>query len=770
MKSSAGAFLLLACYIPAWTQGAVRPEQPSAPPSFEELLHTIRTGNAYQRAQAIAPLSQIEDPRVVPELIALLRDEDAGVRTYSSQGLARLADKRSVDALAAALFDPTRNVRCYAAEGLAKIGDERHVPALVASVLSHLPVADTEFYDVCPASAALTAIANLSSKAPSELIALMAGVPEGGTMEGEPLWRLRAGVAECLGQIGDQAAHGALLQALKTLEQDHQDYRAWYAVRKALAALDPVKMAFDRPAAGILDSQCQSKVSEEDVRKTWVLPLAKLGREAVADLSWALQFESRWDRDRLKVAVEALGEIGGEQAAEALRRYVAQQSRVPERERRNKRTPLRATLLALLKADPNETTVAEVARSRWLLDSFEEEYFLGDTARVPPEKIPGEIKIAFYESILLDNTETSTLVRPGASVAAALLGRMGGRQAGEILRTALLSPPVAGRKDAAARALGTIQDYDAVPALMEAAALADSPKGAIAWALGMIADRRAIPALRDMAGREGLYEPERFWIAAALARLDVDYAQNAGLIRQALPQALEQARWLHDEESIRAIATFVPAGGYTTELAIAALEAIGTDRALNALTGRIDLGTATDPMHLEQLSRAAARMAQRLGHPSAGYWAGVTATAQAVQGWFVVSQVARPSPEPESSLALVLRHPDLARRIWIVEANRRLDLAAAGNAGSLDHAISTDALSGAEAMYGPELVPTLERIIRESDAAVDFGGKDRVVRHYYVRSQAARILTDKTGQVYTFVDADGRTRPGGWNPYQPDNP
>ena len=770
MKSSAGTFLLLACCIPVWAHDAARPEQPPAPPSFEELIHAIHTGNAYQRAQAIYPLSQIKDPRVVPELIVLLRDEDAGVRTYSSQQLARLADRRSADALAAALGDPTGNVRRYAAEGLAKIGSKRHVPALVAAVLSHLPAADTELYDISASSAALAAIANLSSKAPPELIALMGGVSEGGTARSEPSWRLLAEVAGCLGQIGDKAARGALRQAREVLEKDHRDYRAWYAVRKALAPLDPGNMAFDRPAAEILHSQRPFKGSGADVRKTWVLPLAKLGRGVVDDLSWALHFESEWDGDRLKVALEALGEIGGPPAAQALRRYVAQQSRVPERERRDKRPPLRETLLALLKADPNETTVAEVVRSRRLLDSFEEEYFLGDILRVAPEKISREIKIALYKGILLDDTETSPLARPGASVAAALLGRMGGPQAGKILRTALVSPPVAGRGDAAARALGTIQDYDAVPALVEAAALADSPKGAIAWALGMIADRRAIPALKDMAGREGLYEPERFWIAAALARLDVDYTSNAWLLRRALPQTLEQAQWLRDDESIRAIATFLHAGGYTTELAIAALEAIGTDRALDALTGQIDLGTVTDPMHLEQLSRAAARMAQKLRHPTAEYWAGVAATAQTVRGWFVVSQVARPSFEPEFSLEIVLRHPDLARRIWIAEANRRLDLAAADNAESSDHTLGGDALSGAEAIYGPELVPTLERIARESNAVADFGGRDRLVRYYYVRAQAARILTDKTGQVYTFVDADGQTHPGRWNPSQPDNP
>jgi HEAT repeat protein len=764
MNSSVKAHLVLAWGMVALACAAAQPPGRPARPSFEELLRTIRTGNAYQRAQAMPPLSWIEDPRVVPELVALLQDEDATVRTYSSQQLARLADERSADALAEALRDPTGNVRRHAAEGLAKIGKERHVPALVAAVMNHLPDAKTPGYQIYPTLAPLAALAKLSPKAPAELLALMATVSDNQTIKGEAWWRLLAEVARCLGQIGDKAAGGALLQARTTLETDHQDYRTWYAVRQALAAIDPQNMPFDRPAADILDAERPSK--GEDITQAWVLPLAKLGREAVDDLSWVLQFNSEWDRRRVNIAMEALGEIGGDHAAVVLRQYIEKQARVPEKGRPAKSSPLREALLALLKADPNETAVKEVIVSCQQLDSFVQEYLVHDVARVSSERISPEIKMVFYKSALLGSAEIKPLDRYGARAAAQFLGQMGGPQAGEILSTALTTLTLPEPKEAAIRALGTIKDYDALPTLAKASKLARTPKGAIARAMGTIGDARAVPALQEMVDRYPLRDWDRLWVAAALARLGADYEDNARLIRDALPEAMEPATWLHDDESIRVIATFLHAGEPMAQRAMSTLEAIGTDNALNALTGRIDVETISDTMSLQQLSGVAARMAEKLGRPSAKYWTSVTTTSGAIRGWFIVTQIRQPSPEQRPSFAGVIQNLALARKVWIAEANHRLDLAAIGEVQPYQYSIPRAALLGAEAIYDPQFVPTLERMTREGDFAGDFRGKDRVVKHYATRSLAAKILTDKTGRVHTFVDANGRTHPGGWDPSQ----
>ena len=60
-----------------------------------------------------------------------------------------------------------------------------------------------------------------------------------------------------------------------------------------------------------------------------------------------------------------------------------------------------------------------------------------------------------------------------------------------------------------------------------------------------------------------------------MARLGEDYAANARLIREALPDSLEQAEWLHDVESIRAVVALISAEAPASDRAIHALEAIG---------------------------------------------------------------------------------------------------------------------------------------------------------------------------------------------------
>ena len=216
---------------------------------FEELMHVIRTGNAYQRAEAIPVLAPIDDPRVVPVLMDLLKDEDSRVRTYAAQQLARLADKRSTDSLAKALGDTVGNVRRYAAEGLAKIGDERHVPALVNAVTDYLPDPQTSDYESRYSVSALDAISKLSSEAPSQIVKLLDRMSDEEILGDEDWWRLLANVANCLGGIGDRAAYEPLQKARASLEQNYQDYNTWYAVRKALAAINPNQMPFNRPAA-----------------------------------------------------------------------------------------------------------------------------------------------------------------------------------------------------------------------------------------------------------------------------------------------------------------------------------------------------------------------------------------------------------------------------------------------------------------------------------------------------------------------------------------
>ena len=106
--------------------------------------------------------------------------------------------------------------------------------------------------------------------------------------------------------------------------------------------------------------------------------------------------------------------------------------------------------------------------------------------KCPSEGIPQEIKIAFYKAVLLGKVN-SKAVRPVRramllpvcwdSLAASRRGRSSARL--------LLNPSDdRGAAESAARALGTIQNYDAVPALVKALTERKARAGTIAkrWA------------------------------------------------------------------------------------------------------------------------------------------------------------------------------------------------------------------------------------------------------------------------------------------------
>ena len=766
-------FIILLPFLPSAIQlcEAQSNELSRAQNTFDNLIQTIRTGNAYQRAEAIPAFACIDDPRVVLVLMDLLKDEDSRVRVYAAQQLARLADSRSADALAKALGDSYGNVRRYAAEGLAKVGNERHVPALVAAVMNHLPDTNTSDRESWYSMPALEAIGKLSSKPPPQLMKLVRRISDENFAKDEDWWQLLEAVAMCLGQIGDKAAYDHLQQAREALEKNYQDYKTWYAVREALAKIDPEKSRFDRPAADILTTVRIYMASYKEIRQKWVQQLGNIGLIVIEDLEWTLRFrENRnWDSERTLVAIETLGEIGGAGATKVLRQYIERQLRQAELDAQGlvqmRGYRLRMPMLALLQAEPTTQTAEYVLSLLPSLNDFEQEYFIGEAFHIKPEKIPQEIKVFLYSKILLSQRKTKPVGRYAPSAAANFLGQIGGEEAGQALSEALLKSEYAEIRDAAARALGCIKDYDAIPALIKAAELSNAPIGTIARAIGAINDKRALPALENLQSRERLEQKDRVCIAAALARLGKDYDQNAAIVRKALPDSLELAQWLHDTETVKAVAAFVEdQQDYTRQRAISTLEANGTVEAFNVLRGFVDPQKTVEFERLEQLSDAATRMAEKLGDDSKDYYLEIATVSRAVRGWFVITAMAQPHPESRDTYELVKRRSALARRVWIVEATRRLDLAAKGEKEIWQCDIPEQAIRALEDIFAPDLVPVLQRIVRESGAKVSFHGKYKMVDFYHIRSLAAEILSKKTGRPYSFIDADGRSHPGGWNP------
>ena len=725
----------------------------------------------------------------MPELMGLLKDENATVRSYGARELARLADKRSADALAEALTDTRGDVQRCAAEGLAKVGDERHVPALVTFVMAHWPEPYTDGSSAYYLLPAIETIGKLSSKAPPELIRLIEQIPDSENPRVRNWWLLQESTARCLGRIGDKGALEPLRRALAVLEKRCQDYRTWYAVRVALGAIDPQNMAFDRPAAKIL-----SEVSWGKGGTYGEGPLTELGSQATEDLAWALRFESVQDHERVVDALKALGNIGGDTAAKILRSFIDAHSVRPETTGSPRQDCLITALAALLKAVPSEETAKEVFVASHDLDDSQQRLLVGMILYPSPHKIPPEIEITFLQWVMLGSEQAGPLEGLGAADAAFHVGGIGGKRTGEILSKALLKSSDIDTAIAIAEALGAIRDYDAVPTLIEASKLTNVPKDAVAYALGGIRDERAVPALRDLMRSDNLTKDERLWVAAALARMGADYGDNARLIREALPESLDQAKWLQDKETVTAIATFVKAGESParprrhepymrqgrfshvpgpfslSEYAIYILTSVGTHDALEALTSRVDIEKIDDLDHVFRVSTAAAHMAERLGDSSKERWATVAALAQVVRAsvTFTVAftqaqgPVVRPDEIDQKHVKIVENDPALARRMWLAGVNRRLSHADGPPADRPD--VPGRAVRLAELIFSPELIPALERLAKESKTTEEIHAKRSIVEYYNVRSLAAKVLAEKTGQAYTFVDVDGRTHPGGWNP------
>jgi HEAT repeat protein len=737
---------------------------------FDELMQLIRTGNAYQRAQSAWELVFVDDPRVVPELIKLLKDDKEKVRVHAANHLARLGDPRSTEALAEALKDSSLDVRRHAAEGLGKLGGEHHVPLLVELVMESLPQAGQRHQGSgLLLAATLQAISELSSKAPPEVVGLLEPVSTGEEIDGK-LWGLYEATAQCLGRIGDEVAFDQLERADEVLSTRRSDYKTWYAVRKAMAAINPEGSPFDNPAASVLSSVRGGKLTDKDRDRLWVQPLVELDAAAVGEIEWALGFKEtrRVDSLRRLVAVESLGEIGGHKAAEVLCRYLQERAVLaPERRIRNGYL-FRVALLGLLKAEPEFETTEEACSFVGSLDDSDQEYFVRDLFRATPQGIPADVTVRLCERLLSPPTGNRLTGKYAPGVVVANLPAIGGVGAGDLLSRVLLESGKTKLKALAAKGLGTIKNYDAIPTLVKTSKMSKAPLAEIARALGRCNDRRALPVLIEMAGRDKLGRGAQWWTAAALARLGYDYDENAAIVREALPKTLEQAAWLDDKETIEAIAALIRQRRDVAQ-AVKTLEAIGTEeaveKALNSVSSLIDLDSPPEAEKLEWMSRAAARLARNPGSRDERHYRHIAAVCEGVPDWFEIHQRVRPRPEGRSSYEAVRHLPGLARKLWMAEATRRLDLAAQKEGREkLQYNIPGCAVRAVDDIFDPELVPVLKRIAEESQSKVDFHGRYQRVDFYNVRSLAARILAEKTGQMHTFVDVDGRVHPGGWDP------
>lgn len=343
------------------------------------------------------------------------------------------------------------------------------------------------------------------------------------------------------------------------------------------------------------------------------------------------------------------------------------------------------------------------------------------------------------------------------------LTEKGGQNSGDVLSKILLESTNQNYKMFAARGLGRIKDYNSLPPLAKAAESQNAPLGDIAQGLGMLNSEKTIPILENMSKRSNLSTEDRLWIAAAMARLGKDYEKNAEFIRSNLPKSLEQAKWLNDSKTIEALENLI-----VKEKNYYAFETLGAIETKEAYGVFMKLLSICDPenedMELAELYSVASRMAGKLNFISDEKENSEKAiTVNYVQRSFELSQMPQPIFMDPNNRKIVSSYPQFARMVWIKRAERKLDLASKGNSES--DQIPDSAVNIIELFFDKELIPSLERIVKESKFMGSFQTKDfKFITSYYVRSLAAKILTEKTGKKYTFIDADGKEHAGGWYP------
>jgi HEAT repeat protein len=281
-------------------------EQLKARGDVEGLIKALGNKDYAVRRQAAHALGGIKDARAVEPLADALKDKEPSVRESVAEALREMGDARAVEALIAALTDSSEMVRSHAAAALGRIGDARAVEPLIAALR------DREGYHGWVRQQAAGALANIKdTRAVEPLIAYAGDGYEGAlvalgelgdasaskvlcdALENETL---RPAAAEALRKIGGEAT----IQALKA----RLLHKNAYVCRSAADVLGRLGWTPERDGFG-----AAYYVARQDWRKC-----VEMGALAVEPLHAALTGLYQPPA----AIIEALGEIGTFQAAEAL--------------------------------------------------------------------------------------------------------------------------------------------------------------------------------------------------------------------------------------------------------------------------------------------------------------------------------------------------------------------------------------------------------------------------------------------------------------------
>ena len=269
---------------------AARPELGDAAARTRSLLQALPETPAAVRGETLGALGRIGHATALQTLIAALGqvDDEARNRIFAANALGGYKDATARDALIAALDDTVPRVQQSAAANLGRIGDKAAVGPLIVRATAEL----TAGYVREAAARSLGTLGDSRALAP--LVLLLATEHA----------RVRAAAVRALGALGDKAAVPVLLAKLAEPELVP-------ALVQALGALGD-----SRAAQGIASVAVQT-ASGVDVQRRALWILGELADPAVVNRLIPLLGSD--DIQISTAAVEALGRIGSDAAAEPLR-------------------------------------------------------------------------------------------------------------------------------------------------------------------------------------------------------------------------------------------------------------------------------------------------------------------------------------------------------------------------------------------------------------------------------------------------------------------
>jgi HEAT repeat protein len=173
----------------AATYAAMRMESPLLKPV---LVAAATSSDPFSRSLAARGLGALKDPAAAEVVLGLLRDQEEGVVVQSLRALALLGDARAVPAAAGLLRSPSGAVRLEALKALAALPADRSLrERVVAEVGSPEPAIR---------AAALQALARVDRE---DFALVLSG------LDPDPVWSVRAALAEALGEMGSGGTAGA---------------------------------------------------------------------------------------------------------------------------------------------------------------------------------------------------------------------------------------------------------------------------------------------------------------------------------------------------------------------------------------------------------------------------------------------------------------------------------------------------------------------------------------------------------------------------------